>query len=302
MNVPMNIDAKANLRTVRDALRFAVTTFNEAGLYFGHGQADAYDEAVFLVLRALSLPIERLDVFLDAFLTIGEINALLQLIDRRVRSRLPAAYLLNESWLQGYRFYVDTRCIIPRSFIAELLKDELQPWVPDPLAVRHALDMCTGSGCLAVMAANVFPEAEIDAIDLSLDALAVATRNVEEYELRARVRLLSSNLFEAIAGRRYDLILSNPPYVTQAAMDALPPEYRHEPRIALAGGNDGMDLVRTIIRQASAHLEPGGLLIVEVGDGRAAVERSFPDLPLTWLTTSAGDDMVFLAHQEDLPA
>jgi ribosomal protein L3 glutamine methyltransferase len=297
----MNIDAKANLRTIRDALRFAVTSFNEADLFFGHGQVDAYDEALFLVGRALSLPLERMDVFLDAFLTMGEINSLLQLIDRRIRSRLPAAYLLNEAWLQGYRFYVDTRCIIPRSFIAELLKDELQPWVEDPLAVRRVLDLCTGSGCLAIMAANVFPEAEVDAIDVSLDALAVATRNVDDYDLRARVRLLSSNLFEAIDGRRYDLILSNPPYVTQSAMEKLPPEYRHEPRVALAGGNDGMDLVRNIIRSAAAHLEPGGLLIVEVGDGRAAVERSFPDLPLTWLTTSAGDDMVFLARQEDLP-
>jgi ribosomal protein L3 glutamine methyltransferase len=298
----MNIDAKANLRTVRDALRFAVTSFNEAGLSFGHGQVDAFDEAVFLVLRALSLPVERMEVFLDAFLTIGEINSLLQLIDRRVRSRLPAAYLLNESWLQGYRFYVDARCIIPRSFIAELLKDELQPWVEDPLAVRSALDLCTGSGCLAVMAAHVFPKADIDAIDVSLDALAVATRNVDDYGLRARVRLLSSNLFEAIEGRRYDLILSNPPYVTQTAMEALPAEYKHEPSLALAGGTDGMDLVRNIIRNAHAHLTPGGLLIVEVGDGRDAVERIFPDLPLTWLTTSAGDDMVFLARQEDLPA
>ena len=298
----MNIDAKANLRTIRDALRFAVTSFNETGLYFGHGQVDAYDEAAFLVLRALSLPLERMEVFLDAFLTMGEINSLLQLIDRRVRSRLPAAYLLNESWLQGYRFYVDTRCIIPRSFIAELLKDELQPWVEDPLAVRHVLDLCTGSGCLAIMAANVFPAAEVDAIDVSLDALAVATRNVDDYELRSRVRLLSSDLFEAIKGRRYDIILSNPPYVTEPAMEKLPPEYRHEPRVALAGGNDGMDLVRNIIGAARAHLEPGGLLIVEVGDGRAAVEHSFPDLPLTWLTTSAGDGMVFLARQEDLPA
>jgi ribosomal protein L3 glutamine methyltransferase len=298
----MNIDAKANLRTIRDALRFAVTSFNEAGLFFGHGQVDAFDEAVFLVLRALSLPLERMEVFLDAFLTIGEINSLLQLIDRRVRSRLPAAYLLNESWLQGYRFYVDARCIIPRSFIAELLKDELQPWVEDPLAVRTALDLCTGSGCLAVMAAHAFPKAEIDAIDVSIDALAVATRNVDDYSLRTRVRLLSSNLFEAIEGRRYDLILSNPPYVTQTAMEALPPEYKHEPSLALAGGADGMDLVRNIIRNAHAHLTPGGLLIVEVGDGRDAVERIFPDLPLTWLTTSAGDDMVFLARQEDLPA
>jgi ribosomal protein L3 glutamine methyltransferase len=297
----MNIDAKANLRTVRDALRFAVTRFNEAGLFFGHGQVDAFDEAAFLVLRALSLPMERLEIFLDAFLTLGEINSLLQLIDRRIRSRLPAAYLLNEAWLQGYRFYVDTRCIIPRSFIAELLKDELQPWIADPGQVRRVLDLCTGSGCLAVMAANAFPGAEIDALDVSLDALAVATRNVEEYGLRSRIRLLSSNLFEAVQGRRYDLILCNPPYVTAAAMDALPPEYHHEPSLALAGGVDGMDLVRTIVKGARSQLEPGGVLILEVGDGREAVERSFPDLPLTWLTTSAGDDMVFLAHEEDLP-
>ncbi len=298
---PISIDAKANLRTIRDTVRFAVTRFNEAGLFFGHGQIDAYDEAVFLVLRALSLPLERMEVFLDAFLTMGEINSLLQLIDRRVRSRLPAAYLLNEAWLQGYRFYVDTRCIVPRSFIAELLKDELQPWIADPAAVHEVLDLCTGSGCLAIMAAHVFAHARVDAVDVSVDALAVAGRNVEDYGLRARVRLLSSNLYEAIEGRRYDLILCNPPYVTGAAMDALPQEYRHEPRLALAGGADGMDLVRTIVRKARSHLAPGGVLVVEVGDGREAVERSFPDLPLTWLTTSAGDDMVFLAHEEDLP-
>ncbi len=297
----VSIDAKANLRTIRDAVRFAVTHFNEAGLYFGHGQVDAYDEAVYLVLRALSLPLERLEVFLDAFLTMGEINSLLQLIDRRVRSRLPAAYLLNEAWLQGYRFYIDTRAIVPRSFIAELLKDDLQPWVQDPLAVGQVLDLCTGSGCLAIMAAHVFPAAQVDAVDVSLDALAVAGRNVDDYGLRARVRLLCSNLFEAIEGRRYDLIVCNPPYVTSAAMDALPAEYRHEPALALAGGADGMDLVRTIVRRARAQLAPGGLLVVEVGDGREAVERSFPELPLTWLTTSAGDDMVFLAREEDLP-
>jgi ribosomal protein L3 glutamine methyltransferase len=298
---PINIDAKANLRTVRDTLRFAVTRFNEAGLFFGHGQIDAYDEAVFLVLRALALPLERMEVFLDAFLTMGEINSLLQLIERRVRSRTPAAYLLNEAWLQGYRFYVDTRCIVPRSFIAELLKDELQPWVQQPDEVRLVLDLCTGSGCLAVMAAQVFPNAQIDALDVSLDALAVATRNVEDYGLRSRVRLLSSNLFEAIDGRRYDLILCNPPYVTAAAMDTLPQEYRHEPSLALAGGADGLDIVRTIVRQAQGHLASGGLLVMEVGDGRETLERSFPSLPLTWLTTSAGDDMVFLAHKDDLP-
>jgi len=297
----MTLDAKANLRTVRDTLRFAVTRFNEVGLSFGHGQSDAFDEASFLVLRALSLPLERMDVFLDAFLTMGEINALLQLIERRIKSRIPVAYLLNESWLQGYRFYIDNRCIIPRSFIAELLKDELQPWVTDPGAVRRVLDLCTGSGCLAIMAANVFPNAEIDAIDVSLEALAVATRNVEDYGLRARVRLLSSNLFEAIEGRLYDLILCNPPYVTDAAMERLPPEYQHEPRMALAGGADGIDLVRRVLSGARAQLEPGGLLFLEVGDGRDALERSFPDLRLTWLTTSAGDDMVCLAHRDELP-
>jgi ribosomal protein L3 glutamine methyltransferase len=297
----MSIDAKANLRSVRDALRYAVTTFNEADLYYGHGQLDAFDEAVFVVMRALSLPVERLEIFLDAFLTMAEINALLQLIERRVRSRMPAAYLLNEAWLQGYRFYVDTRCIIPRSFIAELLKDELHPWIEDPRAVRSVLDLCTGSGCLAVMAASVFPEAEVDAVDLSLDALAVATRNVDEYGLRDRVRLLSSNLFEAVEGRRYDLILCNPPYVPSTGMETLPKEYRHEPRMALDGGADGMDLVRKIVGNARSHLTDNGVLVLEVGDGRAALEGIFPKLPLTWMTTSAGDDMVCLALHRDLP-
>lgn len=297
----MSIDAKANLRSVRDALRYAVTSFNEADLYYGHGQLDAFDEAVFLMMRALSLPIERLDVFLDAFLTMAEINTLLQLIERRVRSRMPAAYLLNEAWLQGYRFYVDTRCIIPRSFIAELLKDELHPWVADPGTVHRVLDLCTGSGCLAIMAANVFPAAEVDAVDQSLDALAVAARNVDDYGLRARVRLLASNLFQAVEGRTYDVILCNPPYVTTEAMENLPQEYRHEPQAALAGGEDGMDLVREIVRGAHAHLEPDGIIIIEVGDGRAAFEHAFPDMPVTWLSTSAGDDMVLLIQRQDLP-
>jgi ribosomal protein L3 glutamine methyltransferase len=297
----MNIDAKANLRTLRDALRYAVTRFNESNLFYGHGQIDAFDEASFLIMRALSLPVERLEIFLDAFLTIGEINSLLQLIDRRVRSRMPAAYLLNEAWLQGYRFYVDTRCIIPRSFIAELLRDDMQPWIEEPAAVRNVLDLCTGSACLAVLASHVFPNAQIDAADLSVDALAVATRNVEDYGLRSRVRLICSNLFEALEGRRYDVILCNPPYVTSSSMSHLPPEYRHEPQMALAGGEDGMDIVRRVVREARAHLEPGGTLFVEVGDGRGAVERSFPDLPLTWVTTSAGDNMVFLVQEEDLP-
>jgi len=297
----MSIDAQANLRTLRDVLRFAVTRFNEAGLAFGHGQADAFEEAAFIVLRTLNLPLERLEFFADAYLTHGEINELLQTIDRRTKKRVPAAYLLNESWLQGYRFYVDERVIVPRSFIAELLKDELRPWIDDPDAVSDVLDLCTGSACLAIMAADLFTKARVDAVDSSAEALQVARRNVGDYHFEDRISLIKSDLFAAVPTKRYDLIICNPPYVTDAAMAKLPKEYSHEPKAALAGGVDGMSLVRTIVRQARGHLKRGSLLIVEVGDGRAAVEKALGDIPLTWLTTSAGDDMVFLARQEELP-
>jgi ribosomal protein L3 glutamine methyltransferase len=297
----MSIDAQANLRTLRDVLRFAVTRFNEAGLAFGHGQADAFEEAAFIVLRTLNLPLERLDFFADAYLTHGEINELLQTIDRRTKKRVPAAYLLNETWLQGYKFYVDERVIVPRSFIAELLKDELRPWIEDPARVTDVLDLCTGSACLAIMAADCFTKAHVDAADSSAEALQVARRNVGDYQFEDRISLIKSDLFSAVPTKRYDLIICNPPYVTDAAMAKLPKEYSHEPKAALAGGSDGMGLVRTIVRQARGHLKRGGLLIVEVGDGRKAAEKALGDIPLTWLTTSAGDDMVFLARQEELP-
>jgi ribosomal protein L3 glutamine methyltransferase len=295
-----NVDAQANLRTLRDVLRFAVTRFNESNVFFGHGQVDAFDEAAFIVMRALKLPLERLDVFLDAYLTHAEINTLLQLIDRRVKKRVPAAYLLQEAWLQGYKFYVDERAIVPRSFIAELLKDGLHPWVQEPNEVADLLDMCTGSGCLAIIAADVFPRAKVDAADVSRDALAVAKRNVADYGLEGRIRLIESDLFSALPNRRYDVILCNPPYVTDASMGRLPKEYTHEPRLALAGGSDGMDVIKRLLLEARSHLKRGGLLIVEVGGGRATVEQQFRDIPMTWLTTSAGDDMVFLVRQEDL--
>jgi len=297
----MTIDAQANLRTLRDVLRYAVTRFNEKPLFFGHGQIDAFDEAAFLVMRTLSLPLERMDFFLDAFLTHAEIHSLIELIERRVKKRLPAAYLVGEAWLQGYRFNVDARVIVPRSFIAELLKDELSPWVADVGSVGSVLDLCTGSACLAIIAADVFPGARVDAVDISVDALAVAARNVEDYGLGERVRLLESDLFEAVAGERYDLIVCNPPYVTDASLTKLPREYTHEPTLALAGGPDGLDVVRRVIRAASRHLSAEGILVVEVGDGRSAVEREYPRLPLTWATTSGGDDMVFVAHASELP-
>ena len=295
------IDAQANLRTLRDVLRYAVTRFNEAQLAFGHGQADAFEEAAFIVMRSLKLPTERLEFFADAYLTHAEINDLLQVIDRRVKKRLPAAYLLNEAWLRGYRFYVDERVIIPRSFIGELLDDGLAPWIQERNAVTEVLDMCTGSGCLAIMAADVFPHASVDAVDISADALQVARRNVADYQLEQRVTLVKSDLFSALGTKRYDLIVCNPPYVTDGAMTRLPVEYTHEPKVALAGGADGMNFIKTLVRQARGHLKRGGLLIVEVGDGRAEAEKTFGDLPLTWLTTSAGDDMIFLARQEELP-
>ena len=295
------IDAQANLRTLRDVLRYAVTRFNEAELSFGHGQGDAFEEAAFIVMRTLKLPTERLEFFADAYLTHAEIHELLQVIDRRVKKRIPAAYLLNESWLRGYKFYVDERVLIPRSFIGELLDEGLTPWVSDRNAIGDVLDLCTGSGCLAIMAADVFPNAKVDAADISAEALTVARRNIDDYQLQTRVNPVKSDLFAALGTKRYDVILCNPPYVTESAMARLPTEYTHEPKIALAGGADGMNLVKTVVRQARGHLKRGGLLIVEVGDGRATAEKTFGDLPLTWLTTSAGDDMVFLARQEELP-
>jgi len=297
----MSIDAQANLRTIRDVLRYAVTRMNEGDVCFGHGQVDAVDEGLFLVLRSLRLPLERADLFLDSFLTHAEINSLLQTIDQRVRKRTPAAYLLREAWLQGYRFYVDERAIIPRSFLAELLKDGLAPWVQKPEAVADVLDMCTGSGCLAVMAAEVFPQAHVDAVDISPDALAVAKRNIADYRLLERVAPVQSDLFAELPSKRYDIIICNPPYVTDESMAALPREYQQEPRLALAGGADGMAVVRRLVRAARGYLKRGGLLFVEVGGGRAAAEQTLKDVPLTWLTTSDGDDTVFMAKQEELP-
>ncbi len=296
----MSIDAQANLRTIRDVLRFAVTRMNEGDVYFGHGQLDAVDEALFIVLRSLQLPVDRADLFLDAFLTHAEINTLIQTIDQRVRRRVPAAYLLREGWLQGFRFYVDERAIIPRSFLAELLKEGLAPWVQDPHAVADVLDLCTGSGCLAVMAAHVFDQAQVDAVDISPDALAVAKRNISDYGLTKRVTPVQSDLYGDLPSKRYDVILCNPPYVTDDSMAALPREYQHEPKLALSGGPDGMALVRRVVRGARGYLKRGGMLFVEVGGGRAAAEKILKDVPMTWLTTSDGDDTVFMARQEEL--
>lgn len=294
-------DPRDELVTLRDLLRYAISQFNRAGLVFGHGTADAFDEAAYLILRTLHLPLDRLDPFLDACIPSNERSEVLAVIDERVNSRKPAAYLTGEAWLGEYRFKVDERVIVPRSYFGELLQDGFAPWVQDAETLSSALDLCTGSGCLAIVMAHVFPNAKIDAVDLSDAALEVAHTNVADYGLDEQIELLKSDVFSALNGRSYDLIISNPPYVTQASMDALPPEYRHEPAMALGSGDDGLDVVRQIIAQAHAHLNPGGLLAVEVGHNRHLVEAEWPDLPLTWLNTAGADDGVFLIHREDLP-
>lgn len=293
--------AQNELRTVRDLLRFAVSRFSEGGLFFGHGADNAWDEAVYLLLHSLHLPLDRLEPFLDAGLTSDERTAVLRIIERRISERLPAAYLTKEAWLAEYRFYVDQRVIVPRSFIAELLREQLAPWIDDPESVASVLDLCTGSGCLAIFAAHAFPAARVDAIDLSPDALAVAARNVSDYELTARIRLLESNLFAALDKERYDLIISNPPYVNAASMRSLPAEYQREPALALASGEDGLDLTRAILAAARERLTPNGLLVVEIGHHRDQLEAAFPDTGFTWLDTAAGDQYVFLLHRDQLP-
>jgi ribosomal protein L3 glutamine methyltransferase len=289
------------LFTIRDWLRWAVSRFNEAGLSYGHGTDNAWDEAVWLVLATLHLPRDTLEPWLDAHLTKSERLTLLNNLQQRVVHRLPTAYLVQEAWLGSFRFFVDQRVIVPRSYFAELLEDGLAPWMEDPQAVGAVLDLCTGSGCLAILAAHAFPGAAVDAIDLSADALAVARRNIADYGLEDRVQAIESDLFAAVRDRRYDLILCNPPYVTTAAMDALPAEYRHEPAMALAAGVDGLDVVRRILATARDHLNAHGMLAVEVGHNRALVEAAFPALPAVWLETAHGGDKVFLVMRDDLP-
>jgi ribosomal protein L3-specific protein-(glutamine-N5) methyltransferase/succinyl-diaminopimelate desuccinylase len=293
------------LATPRDWLRFAVSRFNEAGLFFGHGTGDAYDEAAYLILHTLHLPLDRLDPFLDARLLPEERGRLAAILERRIRERVPAPYLTREAWLHGYRFYVDERVIVPRSFLAPMILEHFQPWLAEPERVLAALDLCTGSGCLAILLAEAFPDAAVDAVDLSPDALEVARRNVADYGLGERVRLHQGDLFAPLEGdtrkpATYDLIVSNPPYVNAESVAALPPEYRHEPSLALGSGEDGLDATRVILRQAARHLNPGGLLAVEIGHNREALEAAFPDLDFAWPRIEGGEDTVFLLTREQL--
>lgn len=271
-----------------------------ARLAHGHGTRDARDEAAYLTLHALGLPLEPEASILDRAVSSLAARRVLKLFETRVRSGKPAAYLTREAWLGGFRFYVDERAIVPRSHIAGLLLGRLAPWIADAGSITTALDLCTGSGCLAILLAHAFPRAKIDAADLSPAALAVARINVRQYRMRARIRLIKSDLFSALGGKQYDLIVSNPPYVTAAAMRRLPREYRHEPRMALAGGGDGLDAVRAILLRAAAYLRPRGTLVMEVGSGHMRVERAFPRVEFTWPETPGGGD-VLIVQREQLP-
>ena len=292
--------ASQNLHTVRDYLRFAVSRFNQAKLFFGHGSSDAYDEAAYLILHTLHLPLDRLKPFLDARLTDSERAEVLSIIEQRVEKRIPAAYLTHQALLGDFSFYVDERVIVPRSYIAELLLEQLSPWIPEPDEIGSVLDLCTGSGCLAILAAHAFPYSNVDAADLSAAALAVAERNVADYELQDRVSLIESDLFAKLASKQYDLIISNPPYVDAESVSSFPQEYLHEPTMALGSGHDGLDATRIILKHAAQHLSKNGVLIVEIGHNRDVLEAAYPNLPFTWLDVSAGDQFVFMLHRNDL--
>lgn len=293
-------DITADLLTLRDWLRYGTSRFRAAGLVFGHGTATAMDEAAFLILCTLDLPIDQLDPWLDCRLTLTERQKIAALIEARITTRKPAPYLVHEAYIKGHRFYVDERVIVPRSYIGELLDTELASVIPDPEAVTSVLDLCTGSGCLAILAALTYPNAVVDAVDLSPDALAVAARNVAAYGLEDRITLHPSNLFSALTRKRYDLILSNPPYVSAEAVRNFPPEYRAEPLLAHAGGEDGLDLVRRILAEAPHHLQPDGVLVVEIGTGLDILENEFPNLPFLWLDTEDSSGEVFALTLDEL--
>ncbi len=287
---------KPSLVTLGDFFKFAVARFRAARLAYGHGTTNAVDEAAFMVLEALRLPINRIDPWLDLVPTPAEKARLITLIEARVALRMPAPYLLEAAYMQGVRFHIDRRALIPRSFIGDLLAGGALPTARP----RRILDLCCGSGCLAILAALAFPRARVDAVDLSAGALALARRNVATHRLGDRIALHRGDLFKPLAGQRYDLIISNPPYVDAGGMARLPPEFRHEPRMALAAGDDGLDLVHRILADAPMHLTKSGGLVCEIGRGRAPLEAAYPKLPFLWLDTELSEGEVFWLSRSDL--
>lgn len=289
------------LKTIRDFMRFATSKFIEAGLYFGHGTDNAWDEASYLILSALHLPHHIDPAVLEANLIQDEKSTLFQLIEKRVIKRIPTAYLIHESWFCGLPYFVDERVLIPRSPIAELIQNHFEPWI-NSSKVNNILDLCTGSGCIAVACAKAFPQAYVDAGDISEDALAVAKINMLRHGVEDQMTLYQSNLFESLPQKRYDIIVSNPPYVSEEEMAELPAEYRHEPTLGLASGIEGLDCVEKILAQAKQFLSPHGILVVEVGNSEYALAETHPDIPFTWIAFENGGGGVFMLTAEQLNA
>lgn len=295
------MDPVTGLSTIRDFVRYGVSEFRRAGLTFGHGTDNAFDEAAWLVLHALSLPLDLSEDWWNSCLVPAEMRRVEALLRERIATRKPAAYLTREAWFMGLPFYVDERVLVPRSPVAELIEARFSPWI-DPENVHRVLDLCTGSGCIGLAVGSVFPEAEIWLSDLSPGALAVARRNVRAHAMEDRAHLVPSDVFDGLVDvSGFDLIVSNPPYVDAEDMAGLAPEYRHEPRFGLAAGPDGLDIVRRILSGARARLNPGGVLIVEVGNSQPALESAFPEIPFTWIEFASGGHGVFVLNRDDLP-
>ncbi len=289
------------LETVRDYLRWIISRFNAAGLYYGHGTDNAQDEAWYLVCGALKLPFDLDRRLLDGRLTETERQQLEQLVERRISERIPVAYLVGEAWFAGLPFNVDERVLVPRSPLAELIDVGFQPWLGD-VEPEHILDLCTGSGCIGIACAFAFPESRVVLSDVSADALAVASSNIERHSLSDRVTAQQSDVFSGLEGQRFDLIVSNPPYVDAEDLAGMPAEYHAEPALGLGSGDDGLNITRRILQQAAGHLNEGGLLVVEVGNSGRALDEAFPELPLTWVEFERGGHGVFVISKDDLPA
>jgi ribosomal protein L3 glutamine methyltransferase len=295
----MRIKSIDKSRALRDAIRWAETELSNAGVHCGHGTMNTADEAAWLAGSALGVAPSELERHLGDALDAGQRTRIATLIEQRIETRKPTAYLLKEAWFAGLSFYVDERVIVPRSLTAEFIRERFAPWI-ESARVHRLLDLGTGSGCMAIAAAVAFPRARVDAVDISTDALAVARINVERHDLLDRVQLVRSDLYRELAAERYDVILTNPPYVAREELRKLPPEYRFEPIVALDAGVEGLDLIVRILADASPHLEPNGILIAEVGSSRDALEHVFPEVPFVWLTTSSGDESVFLLTEETI--
>ncbi len=285
--------------TPQHLIDWALEQFEASDLYYGHGTDNAYDEAVFMVLRSLDIPFDVADNLLNHPLDASAIDKVVALINERIRTRKPAAYLLNEAWFAGLPFFVNEHVLVPRSPFAELIAEQFSPWC-DADNVKSILDIGTGSGCIAIASALAFPDAKVDAVDISADALAVARRNIERHELQQRVTLFQSDLFDEIKDRQYDLIIANPPYVDDEDMAALPAEYQHEPVVGLHAGQDGLDIVKRILESAADHLTERGVIAVEVGNSQHALSEQYPDVPFLWLEFEHGGEGVFLLTREEL--